>query len=55
MPAPPELGDTFGDIGIVEVLQKMKAEHAAQANGHVRIGGEIKVDLEGIGQGSYPG
>ena len=55
MPAPPELGDALGDVGVVKVLQKVEPEHAAQANGHVRIGREIKVDLEGMGQGSYSG
>ena len=27
----------------------------AQADGHIRIGGEIEVDLEGVGQSAHPG
>ena len=55
MPPPPELGDRAGDIGVVEVLQKPEAEHVAQTDGHIRVGGEVKVDLEGVGQGAHPG
>ena len=55
MPAPPEVRNAVGHIGIVEVLSKVEAEHAAQADGHVRIAGEIEIDLQGIGHGSQPG
>ena len=55
MPPPPELSDGAGDVGIVEILQEVEAEHTAQADGHIRVGGEIKVDLEGIGQSTHPG
>ena len=44
-----------GEIGIVEIFQKVKPEHPAQADGHVRIAGEIEVDLPGVGQGPQPG
>lgn len=54
MPAPPEHGDAAGDIGIVEVFKKVEAEHPAKADGHVGIGGKIKVDLEGIGYSAEP-
>ena len=55
MPPPPELGDRAGDIGEVEVLQEMETEHPPQADGHVRVAGEVVVDLKGIAQGAQPG
>ena len=48
VPPPPELGDRLGDIGVVEVFQEMKAKHPPQADGHVGIGGEVEVNLEGV-------
>ena len=41
-------------VGIDEVLLEVEAQHAAQADGHVRIAAEIEIDLEGIGYGSQP-
>ena len=38
-----------------EVLAELEAEHPAQADGHVRIAGEIIVNLEGICQSRRPG
>ena len=55
MPAPPELGDRAGDIGVVEVLQKLEAQHPPQAHGHVGVAGEVEVELEGEGQHPQPG
>ena len=55
MPPPPELGGGFGDIGIVEVLRQAEAEHPAQADGHVRVAGEVKIQLECVGDGAQPG
>ncbi len=55
MPAPPELGDRLRLVGGVEILRKAKPEHPPQTDGHVRIGGEIEVDLEGVGHHSHPG
>ena len=55
MPPPPELGDAFGDIGVVEVGQELKAQHPAQAHGHVGVAGEVEVNLEGEGQHPQPG
>ena len=55
VPPPPELRDAPGDVGIVEVFQKVKAKHPAQADGHVGVGGEIKIDLKGVGNGPQPG
>ena len=55
MPAPPELGDGARDIGVVEVPRKLKAQHPAQAHGHVGVAGEIEVDLQGEGDHAQPG
>ena len=55
VPAPPEFRDTGADIGIVEILQKLEAEHPPQADGHIRIAGEIEVDLQAIGCQTRPG
>ena len=54
VPAPPELGDAAGDIGIVEVFKKVEAEHPAKADGHVGIGGKVEVDLKRVGDGAEP-
>ena len=55
MPALPELHDGLGDIGVVEVLHKLKADHPPQAHGHVAVAGEVEVNLEGIGRQAQPG
>ena len=54
MPPAPELRDTFGDIGIVEILEKAETENAAHADGHVGIAAEIEIDLEGVGNCHEP-
>ena len=55
MPPPPELGDGTGDIGIVEVAHELKAQHPAQAHGHIGIAGEVKVELKRKGRHAQPG
>ena len=55
MPAAPEIIDGAGNVGVVEVLQEMEAKHAPQADGHVRIAGKIKVDLQRVGSHPQPG
>ena len=55
MPPPPEFGDGPGDVGVIEVLQEVEAEHLAKADGHVGVAGEIVVDLQGVAQGAQPG
>lgn len=52
MPAPPELNRTLGGVGIVEIPRIVKSRHFAKTDGHIRIAGEIEVDLEGIGSHS---
>ena len=55
MPAPPEFGNAFGNIGIVEVFKELKAQHTSQSDGHIGITREIEVDLEGIQDHNQPG
>ena len=40
---------------MVEVGQKLKAQHAPQAHRHVGVAGEVEVDLEGEGHHAQPG
>ena len=54
MPAPPELRDAPRDVGVIEILQKVEAEHSPEADGHIGIGGEIEVDLEGVRHRAQP-
>ncbi len=54
MPAPPELRGAAGEEGIIEVFQQVKAEDPAQADGHIAVAGEIKVNLQGKGHGIHP-
>lgn len=55
MPAPPEIRDRARDVGVIEVLKEIKAEHFAKTDRHVRIAAEVKIDLEGIAQDAQPG
>ena len=51
MPPPPELRDGAGEIGRLEVLHQLHPQHLGAAQGHVGIGGEIAIDLDGEGAG----
>ena len=55
MPSAPEVGDRGGDVGIIEVLEELKAEHIAQTASHIGVAGEVEVDLEGVRQNTHPG
>ena len=54
MPAPPELGDAAGNVGIVEVFRKVKAKQLPQADGHIAVAGKIEVNMQHIGRGIEP-
>jgi hypothetical protein len=54
VPAPPELRDGLADVGGVEVLGEDPAHHQAEPDGHVRVGAEIEVNLERVGNRSVP-
>ena len=55
VPSAPKFRDAFGNIRILEVLQKGKAKHFPQPNRHIGITGEVEIDLEGVGNGADPG
>ncbi len=48
MPAFPEIRDARGKIGLAEVLHEAEAHHEPESDGHVRVAGEVEVDLHGI-------
>ena len=54
MPPPPKLRGGAGEIGVVEVLQEVEAEHPPEADRHVGIAGEVEINLERIGQRCAP-
>ena len=47
VPAPPELGDAPGDIGVIEIDHKVKAQHGPQAPGHIGVAAEVEVRSAG--------
>ena len=55
MPSAPEFGSAQGHIGIIEVLGDGEAKHLADADGHIRITAEVKIDLQGKGPDHKPG
>ena len=54
MPAPPELGDGRGDIGVVEVLGEVEAQHLAHADAHQGVAGKVEIELERVGDDAQP-
>ena len=55
MPPSPEFRNALGHIRIFKILQKMKAKHPAQADGHIGIPGKIKINLKAVRGDSDPG
>ena len=51
MPPPPEFPDGAGEVGGAEVLHEVEAHDLGAAQGHVGVGGEVAVDLDGEGGG----
>ena len=54
VPSPPELGDRLCNIGVVEVDVVVETEHPSQADGHIRVGGKVVVELDGVEQRAKP-
>ena len=46
MPAPPELGDAAGNVGVIEVFHKLKAQNFTKADGHIAVAGKIEKQLQ---------
>ena len=55
MPAAPELGDRARPIGQIEIARERKAEREAKPDRHVRVAGEIEIDLDRVGRKPEPG
>ena len=55
MPALPKLGDRAGTVGRIEVTGQIDAKHFCSARRDVAVAGEVKVELEGIGQHGHEG
>lgn len=54
MPPAPEVGHRYRGIGVIEILLVFKPHHESHADGHVRIAGEVKINLQRIRQHSDP-
>ena len=54
MPPSPEVGDGITTIGMTEVLVEVEAQTAPQSDSHIRIAGEVEVDLQGKGHDACP-
>ena len=54
VPPPPELRETPGDKGVVEVLGEAEAHDPAQADGHVAVAGEVEVNVHHIRRSVHP-
>ena len=55
VPAVPEVRNAGGRVRVIEVLRVVKAQHFAEADGHVGVRRKVKVDLERIGKEPDPG
>ena len=51
VPAPPELPDGAGEVGRAEVFHQPETQHLGAAQGHIRVSGEVAVNLNGKGGG----
>src|SRR6266850_8256669 len=54
VPPSPEVGDGRRDVGPPEVLGEPKPEHPAEADRHVRVAGEIEIDLQRVADEAEP-
>ena len=54
MPAAPELGDRLADVRIVEVFEELETEHLAETDRHIRVAGEIEVNLQRVANRAHP-
>ena len=54
MPPSPEFRDGFGAVGVAKVLREGEAQDFSKADGHVAVPGEVKIDVQGEGQGVDP-
>ena len=51
MPPPPEIRHRIRGVRVHEILAVVEAHHESHADGHVRVGREIQIDLQHIANG----
>ena len=54
MPSSPKICYAGCDIGIIEVFVEAEAEHTTETDRHIRVCGEVKIDLEGVSHSTNP-
>ena len=54
VPAPPEIPDGLRGVGKIEIFDEREAEHFAQPDRHVRVAGEIEIDLQRVATDAEP-
>jgi len=47
MPSAPKLTDRLWNVGEIKILGKFKTKHSTEAYRHIRVSGEIAINLEG--------
>ena len=55
VPAAPEFNNALGPVGAEEVSRQTDPDHEGERRRHVRIAGEVEIDLRRIGQHAQPG
>ena len=54
MPAAPEVGDVLGLERRVEVLREAEAEQPGEPDSHVRVAGEVEIELQRVADRGRP-
>ena len=55
MPPTPEFRNRLSCIGIAKILWKLESEHPTKPDGHIRVAGEIEVNLQRVAGQAEPG
>src|SRR5262245_66079918 len=55
VPASPEVLHRLRHVRPPEILREAEAEHSPEAEGHVRISGEVEIDLQRVADDAKPG
>ena len=54
MPAPPEVGDAAGDIGVTKVFGKAESKQTPEPDRHIGVARKVEIDLQGKGDQRRP-